>query len=163
MARTAMSECELAPQHSPVVKQPSGLQTDVQAPCSSQTDTQESKGDALRAGGAIDDAESGAEGAEQMASVDDLEWDDVLTLWANAHACYIEKDRSIVADAKRCVSVPRLQPRIALQSSPAFAPMQHHKFHTIQCCSSSCTCSYSLMYVRCALLQPWLMQKHRLS
>lgn len=47
-----------------------------------------------------------SESDEGQMTLDDVEWDDVITLWANAHACYIEKDRSILAESKRCVLSP---------------------------------------------------------
>jgi hypothetical protein len=85
---------------------PASRNTDAHAPCSPHTDAVDTANTEVNAAGAADgDNEAHGEGegsAETEASLDDLEWDDVLDLWANAHACYIEKDRSILADSKRC-------------------------------------------------------------
>ena len=82
----------------------SGMHTDAMVAYRSQDDANMSQETVASAGSAVGKDGAGADSAKRQATVDDIEWDDVINLWANVHACYIEKDRSILADAKRCVS-----------------------------------------------------------
>ena len=80
------------------------MHTDARRVCRPQQNLESAQERVASAGCADGKDGAGNEAAELEPTVDDLEWDDVIDLWANAHACYIEKDRSILADAKRCVS-----------------------------------------------------------
>ena len=68
----------------------SGTHTDARLACRPNDDEKASQEAVVSADSAVGKDGDGMEGAERQATVDDLEWDDVIHLWANAHACYIE-------------------------------------------------------------------------
>lgn len=47
-------------------------------------------------------AEEGSDGEDPVMQAEELEWDHLMEMWGNSHAAYIQKDRSILEEGRRC-------------------------------------------------------------